>query len=472
MMTRGTSGAPGQPERCRLTDDRDRAAASRGRRCSSRSIEVRRVLSWSRKHEVELHARYRTRARRPACPGSHRRRRWCRRRSCTPVGHRPACAQMRRGVGRRWPSRQFDRDDALARGRRPRAMPQRAVAAVGRPARSASARVGPSRPAVVRGQRRHLRRRRSLIRNDFSSGEPVDGRRSRRRYRRRPERWASTYSTAAALRGRRRSGPVRGDVRGRRWPVRSERPPHATEREAHACQPIAGQRVPPTLRRGSALRRQRDPLDFPPMSASPRSTDRRGPGVTDDADSSRRGRPRPAVRRGTFPNPNRVASHGPAKVIAMCNQKGGVGKTTSTINLGAALAEYGRRVLLVDLDPQGALSAGLGVPHYELDHTIHNLLVEPRVSIDDVHDQDPRQRHGPGAQQHRPVGGRDPAGQRGRPRADAGPRAAPGAGPLRLRADRLPAVAGPAHGQRRWPARTASSSPPSASTSRCAAWRC
>ena len=68
----------------------------------------------------------------------------------------------------------------------------------------------------------------------------------------------------------------------------------------------------------------------------------------------------------------------------MCNQKGGVGKTTSTINLGAALAEYGRRVLLVDLDPQGALSAGLGVPHYELEHTVHNLLIEPRVSIDDV----------------------------------------------------------------------------------------
>lgn len=68
----------------------------------------------------------------------------------------------------------------------------------------------------------------------------------------------------------------------------------------------------------------------------------------------------------------------------MCNQKGGVGKTTSTINLGAALAEYGRRVLLVDLDPQGALSAGLGVPHYDLAHTVHNLLVEPRVGIDDV----------------------------------------------------------------------------------------
>ncbi|BBX02254.1 chromosome partitioning protein ParA [Mycolicibacterium moriokaense] len=86
----------------------------------------------------------------------------------------------------------------------------------------------------------------------------------------------------------------------------------------------------------------------------------------------------------TIPIPEPKATHGPAKVIAMCNQKGGVGKTTSTINLGASLAEYGRRVLMVDLDPQGALSAGLGVPHYELEHTVHNLLVEPRASIDDV----------------------------------------------------------------------------------------
>jgi len=85
-----------------------------------------------------------------------------------------------------------------------------------------------------------------------------------------------------------------------------------------------------------------------------------------------------------IPEPKPLTSHGPATVIAMCNQKGGVGKTTSTINLGAALAEYGRRVLLVDLDPQGALSAGLGVPHYELEYTVHNLLVEPRVSVDQV----------------------------------------------------------------------------------------
>ncbi len=83
------------------------------------------------------------------------------------------------------------------------------------------------------------------------------------------------------------------------------------------------------------------------------------------------------------PEPGPADRRGPARIIAMCNQKGGVGKTTSTINLGASLAEYGRRVLLVDLDPQGALSAGLGVAHHDLELTVHNLLVERR-SVDDV----------------------------------------------------------------------------------------
>ncbi len=84
------------------------------------------------------------------------------------------------------------------------------------------------------------------------------------------------------------------------------------------------------------------------------------------------------------PEPTPLTEHGPARVIAVANQKGGVGKTTSTINLGAALAEYGRRVLLVDFDPQGALSVGLGVQPHQLDQTIYNLIVERKTTIDEV----------------------------------------------------------------------------------------
>lgn len=72
------------------------------------------------------------------------------------------------------------------------------------------------------------------------------------------------------------------------------------------------------------------------------------------------------------------------RVLAVANQKGGVGKTTTAINLGTALAAIGERVLIVDIDPQGNASTGLGVPRAARQSTIYDVIVDGRTAIDTI----------------------------------------------------------------------------------------
>src|SRR5213595_3693048 len=71
---------------------------------------------------------------------------------------------------------------------------------------------------------------------------------------------------------------------------------------------------------------------------------------------------------------SRIAKPAPPRVIAIANQKGGVGKTTTAINLGTALAAIGEQVLIIDLDPQGNASTGLGIDRRSRSHSMYDVL--------------------------------------------------------------------------------------------------
>ena len=92
------------------------------------------------------------------------------------------------------------------------------------------------------------------------------------------------------------------------------------------------------------------------------------------ADESSRYR---ALQKVTFPKPERT------RMIAVANQKGGVGKTTTAVNVSSALAQYGARVLLIDMDPQGNASTALGARHTSGEPSVYDVL-EGRMGIAEV----------------------------------------------------------------------------------------
>ena len=159
--------------------------------------------------------------------------------------------------------------------------------------------------------------------------------------------------------------------------------------DAHMGYGSAAPEMPPAAPPRPASRGESDetpagvPVPFPARAESPEVADEGA--KVESSEPAKKGRLGPTGRPFPhLPDPSPVTAHGNARIIALCNQKGGVGKTTTTINLGASLAEFGRKVLLVDFDPQGSLSVGLGLNPNDIGMSVYNLVMEPGVTLEDV----------------------------------------------------------------------------------------
>jgi chromosome partitioning protein len=132
---------------------------------------------------------------------------------------------------------------------------------------------------------------------------------------------------------------------------------------------------------GLSRLRPRSARDAPPSSTKGRAA--RSPSAEPAPDEAPRLQAVPVLPEPSLDEPPATATRVMAKVIAFANQKGGVAKTTTTLNLGVALRELGHRVLLVDLDPQGNLTMSQGMNPDAIERSMFDVLVH-RVPISDV----------------------------------------------------------------------------------------